>query len=94
MLRQEYSEDSASEPDVDLENQYYNSKALKEDDPRGALASFEKVTPVLARIRPFPCFDPPLPSPSFPVLPYRSSDVQKRIPVRVNVMERGMGTAI
>ncbi|CAG2118000.1 unnamed protein product, partial [Medioppia subpectinata] len=26
----EYSEDSNSEPDVDLENQYYNSKALKE----------------------------------------------------------------
>ena len=25
----EYSEDSNSEPDVDLENQYYNSKALK-----------------------------------------------------------------
>lgn len=39
----EYSEDSNSEPDVDLENQYYNSKALKEDDPRQALASFQKV---------------------------------------------------
>ena len=26
----EYSEDSNSEPDVDLENQYYNSKSLKE----------------------------------------------------------------
>ena len=25
----EYSEDSNSEPDVDLENQYYNSKSLK-----------------------------------------------------------------
>ncbi|KAL1131418.1 hypothetical protein AAG570_011035 [Ranatra chinensis] len=39
----EYSEDSNSEPDVDLENQYYNSKALKEDDPKLALASFQKV---------------------------------------------------
>ncbi|KAK2164863.1 hypothetical protein LSH36_58g18078 [Paralvinella palmiformis] len=39
----EYSEDSQSEPDVDLENQYYNSKALKEDDPRTALESFQKV---------------------------------------------------
>ncbi|XP_066909827.1 COP9 signalosome complex subunit 2 [Halyomorpha halys] len=39
----EYSEDSNSEPDVDLENQYYNSKALKEEDPQLALASFQKV---------------------------------------------------
>ena len=42
-LSQEYSEDSNSEPDVDLENQYYNSKALKEDDPNAALESFSKV---------------------------------------------------
>lgn len=28
---------------MDLENQYYNSKALKEDDPNAALASFQKV---------------------------------------------------
>lgn len=40
---QEYSEDSNSEPDVDLENQYYNSKALKEDSPKEALQSFQKV---------------------------------------------------
>lgn len=40
---QEYSEDSNSEPDVDLENQYYNSKALKEEEPRAALSSFQKV---------------------------------------------------
>lgn len=40
---QEYSEDSNSEPDVDLENQYYNSKSLKEDDPKAALNSFQKV---------------------------------------------------
>ncbi|EDW63245.1 COP9 signalosome complex subunit 2 [Drosophila novamexicana] len=39
----EYSEDSNSEPDVDLENQYYNSKALKEMEPTAALASFQKV---------------------------------------------------
>lgn len=39
----EYSEDSNSEPDVDLENQYYNSKALKEEEPVAALASFQKV---------------------------------------------------
>lgn len=40
---QVYSEDSNSEPDVDLENQYYNSKALKDDDPNSALISFQKV---------------------------------------------------
>uniref|UniRef100_A0A5F7ZD84 COP9 signalosome complex subunit 2 n=1 Tax=Macaca mulatta TaxID=9544 RepID=A0A5F7ZD84_MACMU len=39
----EYSEDSNSEPNVDLENQYYNSKALKEDDSKAALSSFQKV---------------------------------------------------
>uniref|UniRef100_A0A0L8IEL9 PCI domain-containing protein n=1 Tax=Octopus bimaculoides TaxID=37653 RepID=A0A0L8IEL9_OCTBM len=39
----EYSEESNSEPDVDLENQYYNSKALKEDDPRKALENFHMV---------------------------------------------------
>uniref|UniRef100_A0A8D2PPP9 COP9 signalosome complex subunit 2 n=1 Tax=Zosterops lateralis melanops TaxID=1220523 RepID=A0A8D2PPP9_ZOSLA len=42
-LSDEYSEDSNSEPNVDLENQYYNSKALKEDDPKAALSSFQKV---------------------------------------------------
>ncbi|XP_023337931.1 COP9 signalosome complex subunit 2 [Eurytemora carolleeae] len=39
----EYSEDSNSEPDVDLENQYYNSKALKETGPKAALESFQRV---------------------------------------------------
>ncbi|KAK2096102.1 COP9 signalosome complex subunit 2 [Saguinus oedipus] len=39
----EYSEDSNSEPNVDLENQYYNSKTLKEEDPNGALSSFQKL---------------------------------------------------
>ena len=43
LLLKEYSEDSNSEPDVDLENQYYNSKALKEEDPTAALDSFQKV---------------------------------------------------
>jgi len=38
-----YSEDSNSEPDVDLENQYYNSKSLKENNPEGALESFQRV---------------------------------------------------
>jgi len=38
-----YSSESASEPDVDLENQYYNSKALKEDSPKDALENFRKV---------------------------------------------------
>ena len=39
---QEYSE-SEDEPDVDLENQYYNSKALKEEEPTEALTSFAHV---------------------------------------------------
>lgn len=43
LILKEYSEDSNSEPDVDLENQYYNSKALKEDEPSAALGSFAKV---------------------------------------------------
>ena len=38
----EYSEDSNSEPDVDLENAYYNSKALKEESPSSALESFQR----------------------------------------------------
>ena len=36
-------ENTDEEPDADLENQYYNSKALKEDDPLGAIDSFKKV---------------------------------------------------
>ena len=35
--------DRLSEPDVDLENQYYNSKSLKEKDPKAALESFQRV---------------------------------------------------
>lgn len=41
---QQYSDDSASEPDVDLENQYYNAKALKaEKEYDNALKAFEVV---------------------------------------------------
>ena len=41
---QEYtSEEEGSEPDADLENQYYQSKALKESSPSAAIGSFEKV---------------------------------------------------
>lgn len=39
----EYSEDSTSEPDVDLENQYYLAKSVKEDNAEGSIASFQKV---------------------------------------------------
>lgn len=39
----EYEEDNTSEPNVDEENQYYNSKGLKEDDPKAALSGFQKV---------------------------------------------------
>lgn len=39
----EYSEDSTSEPDVNMENQYYHSKAIKEDSPRDSLGAFQKV---------------------------------------------------
>lgn len=39
----QYSEDSTSEPDVDLENQYYQSKIVKQENPKAALESFQKV---------------------------------------------------
>lgn len=39
----EYSEDSTSEPDVDLENQYYLGKSLKDDNLESAAAAFQKV---------------------------------------------------
>ena len=44
-IQKQYSTENDSEPDtfVDLENQYYNLKALKEDDPAAALRGFEKV---------------------------------------------------
>ena len=44
-IQKQYSTENDSQPDtfVDLENQYYNLKALKEDDPAAALRGFEKV---------------------------------------------------
>jgi len=39
----EYSDDEPEEEDVDIENQYYNSKGLLEDDPRDALDGFAQV---------------------------------------------------
>jgi COP9 signalosome complex subunit 2 len=39
----DYESNDGDEPDVDLENQYYNAKQLKEDNPHGALTAFEKV---------------------------------------------------
>ncbi|XP_010922119.1 COP9 signalosome complex subunit 2-like [Elaeis guineensis] len=39
----EYSDDETEEQDVDIENQYYNSKGLVETDPEEALAGFGEV---------------------------------------------------
>ncbi|KAH0454613.1 hypothetical protein IEQ34_016537 [Dendrobium chrysotoxum] len=39
----EYSEEEPEEQDVDIENQYYNSKGLVETDPEGALSGFAEV---------------------------------------------------
>lgn len=39
----EYSDESQEEEDVDIENQYYNSKGLLETSPREALAGFQGV---------------------------------------------------
>lgn len=39
----EYSSDDNTEPDVDLENQYYTAKSRKDDTPRLALQEFQKV---------------------------------------------------
>eukprot|EP00246_Nothoceros_aenigmaticus_P012024 TRINITY_DN3540_c0_g1_i2.p1 TRINITY_DN3540_c0_g1~~TRINITY_DN3540_c0_g1_i2.p1 ORF type:complete len:441 (+),score=106.13 TRINITY_DN3540_c0_g1_i2:189-1511(+) len=39
----EYSEEETEEQDVDIENQYYNSKGLLESDPEGALRGFAEV---------------------------------------------------
>lgn len=45
LLFQEYEDDSVSEPDVDLENQYYNAKGLKsEGNIKEAIAAFKKAT--------------------------------------------------
>ena len=39
----EDDDSTPDEDDVDVENQYYHSKQLKETDPRAALDSFEEV---------------------------------------------------
>eukprot|EP00252_Welwitschia_mirabilis_P014702 TRINITY_DN3245_c0_g1_i2.p1 TRINITY_DN3245_c0_g1~~TRINITY_DN3245_c0_g1_i2.p1 ORF type:complete len:442 (+),score=83.74 TRINITY_DN3245_c0_g1_i2:232-1557(+) len=39
----EYSDEETEEQDVDIENQYYNSKGLIESDPQDALAGFAEV---------------------------------------------------
>ncbi|KAF3437464.1 hypothetical protein FNV43_RR20217 [Rhamnella rubrinervis] len=39
----EYSDEEPEEQDVDIENQYYNSKGLVETDPEGALSGFAEV---------------------------------------------------
>eukprot|EP00249_Psilotum_nudum_P017360 c26281_g1_i2 orf=253-1572(+) len=39
----EYSDDEPEEQDVDIENQYYNSKGLVETDPEAALSGFAEV---------------------------------------------------
>lgn len=39
----EYSDESTSEPDVDLENQYYLAKTTKEEDSGKAIKAFQKV---------------------------------------------------
>ncbi|CAG8555173.1 12220_t:CDS:10 [Ambispora leptoticha] len=39
----EYDDDEQEEPDVDLENKYYNAKARKEDDPDAAIKEFQSV---------------------------------------------------
>ncbi|OZJ05588.1 COP9 signalosome complex subunit 2 [Bifiguratus adelaidae] len=39
----DYEDDEQDEPDVNLENKYYNAKAKKEDDPEGALEDFQSV---------------------------------------------------
>ncbi|KAH0721825.1 hypothetical protein KY290_006106 [Solanum tuberosum] len=39
----EYSDEDQEEQDVDIENQYYNSKGMVETDPEGALEGFAEV---------------------------------------------------
>jgi len=45
-LGQDYtdeSEDSSDDEKIEIENQYYSSKGLKEEDPRAALEGFQGV---------------------------------------------------
>ena len=39
----EYSDDDAEEEDVNIENQYYNSKGIIEEDEEAALEGFQEV---------------------------------------------------
>ena len=39
----EYSEDDEEEEDVNIENQYYNSKGLRDTDEDAAVAGFKEV---------------------------------------------------
>ena len=44
ILWQEFaSESEESETDVNIENEYYQAKAAKEDNPQAAIAGFERV---------------------------------------------------
>ena len=42
------SESEESETDVNIENEYYQAKAAKEDNPQAAIAGFERVRLYLA----------------------------------------------
>ena len=45
LLVQDYTDDEEEEqPDVDMENSYYEAKGLKEANPRSAIAKFEHVS--------------------------------------------------
>lgn len=46
----DYNQDEEEEQDVDLENSYYNAKAMKEDDPRLALEQFQSVRQAVERL--------------------------------------------
>lgn len=46
LMPQDYTDESGDSTDddkIEIENQYYSSKGLKEDDPRGALRGFQGV---------------------------------------------------
>ena len=42
-LQEFASESEESETDVNIENEYYQAKAAKEDNPQSAIAGFERV---------------------------------------------------
>ena len=45
LLIKDYTDDEEEEqPDVDMENSYYEAKGLKESNPRAAIAKFEHVS--------------------------------------------------